>query len=98
MSSLGTLAIGAITYFLKRTINKVDDHDRDIQMIKQTFASKEELKDFRGEFKESINKLSEDVESIKENGLSKRDFYQSIIRLENKIEKLYDAKMNGNGG
>lgn len=98
LSSIGTLALGVISYFLKRTISKTDDHDKDIQDIKRTYVTKDELKDFKSEFKESLNKISDDVEGIKENCLSKRDFYRVQAKSDEKIDKMYDLLLKMNGG
>lgn len=95
VSSLGTLAIAVISYFLKRTISKQDEHDKDIQIIKQTYVSKNELKEFKGEFKASLDKLSEDVEDIKRDCLSKKDFMVTQTRTEQKIDKIYDLLIKG---
>lgn len=95
VSSLGTLIIGVISYFLKRTINKQDEHDKDIQEIKRTYVSKDELKEFKGEFKSSLDKLSEDVEDIKRSCLSKQDFLATQARTDSKIDKIYDLLMKG---
>lgn len=95
VSSLGTLAIAVISYFLKRTISKQDEHDKNIQEIMRTYVTKDELKEFKGEFKGSLDKLSEDVEDIKRSCLSKQDFLATQARTDSKIDKIYDLLMKG---
>lgn len=55
-----TLGIGAITYFLKRTMSLVDRHTNQIQEIRQQTSSREDLKEQTKELKEDIRKIRED--------------------------------------
>ena len=77
-----TAAYGVIAFFLKRTINQTDSHEKDINLIKQTYVTKNELKELKNDTKQSIDKLSQDVEQIKETCLTRKDFYQSITELK----------------
>ena len=49
MSTAATLAIGIITYFLKRTMSKQDKHEEEINHIKLTYVTKDDLKDVKRE-------------------------------------------------
>ena len=40
-----TLGIGAITYFLKRTMNQVDNHGKEIQQLNMEVVKKNDLKE-----------------------------------------------------
>ena len=94
-----TLALSVVGYFLKRTINKTDEHDRDINHIKQTYVSKAELQGFRQEIRGDMSALAADVREIKENTLTKADFYRTQTATERKIDKMYDLLMQmKNGG
>ena len=73
-----TIAIGIIGYFLKRTMSKQDQHEADINHIKLTYVTT------------SMDKLQKDVEEIKENTLSKADFYRSQAKTDDKMDKIYD--------
>ena len=92
-------AITIISFFLKRTINQTDDHDKSINEIKRTYVTKDELKDLKIDLNKSIGKLQSDVEKC----LTKRDFYQSIneVKEENKdqnkliMELIREGRSNG---
>ena len=74
--------MGVGAFFLKRTINQTDSHEKDINEIKQTYVTKDELKELKNDTKQSIEKLSKAVEEIKETCLTKKEFYQSISELK----------------
>lgn len=93
-----TAVVAVISYFLKRTISTVDRHDQAINHIQMTYVTKDELKDVKGELKGSLDKVSSDVEEIKENCLSKRDYYRLQTKTEEKIDKMYDLLLQMNGG
>ena len=79
-----------IGYFLKRTMNRQDEHEKDINYIKQTYVSKDELKEFKDTVNKGLDKLQEDVDTIKSNSLTRKEFMQSQNKLEGKIDKLFD--------
>lgn len=96
-------AIAIIGFFLKRTINQTDEHDKSINEIKRTYVTKNEVKDLKADVNHSINKLQTDVEQIKDTCLTKKDYYQSInevkdeIKNQNKLilELIKEGKHNG---
>lgn len=90
VGSVATIAIGIISYFLKRTMSKQDQHENDINHIKLTYVTKEEFKELKSDTTSSMEKLQKDVEEIKENTLSKADFYRSQTKTDEKIDKIYD--------
>ncbi|MEG0655264.1 MAG: hypothetical protein RR115_07740 [Hydrogenoanaerobacterium sp.] len=118
IATLAGLAIAAIAYFLKRTISKVDDHDKDIQTIKQTYATetkveahdkdiqlikqtyitKDEFKDLRTEIKLDLDKISEDMNEMKKNSLSKADFYRAQCDTNDSVKRIFDLLIKMNGG
>lgn len=79
-----TGVIAIIGFFLKRTINQTDRHDKEIQL---SYVTKGELKDVKTDVNKSIGKLQTDVEQIKDTCLTKKDFYANQNRLEAKIDK-----------
>lgn len=94
--SLGISAVtGVIGYFLKRTISKQDEHEKDINHIKLTYVNKEELKEVKNDVNKGLDKLQQDVDSIKSNTLTRKEFMQSQNKLENKIDKMYDLLISG---
>lgn len=90
--SLGITAVtSVIGYFLKRTMSKQDQHERDINHIKLTYVDKTELKEFKSDVNKSLDKLQQDVEDIKENSLTRKEFMASQNKIEGKIDKMYDV-------
>ncbi len=95
---VSTAAIGIISYFLKRTMNKQDRHEEDINHIKLTYVTKDELKELKQETSGALDKLQSDVEEIKDKSLTKADFYRLQSNTDSKIDKIYDLLMQINGG
>lgn len=89
---LVSLAVGAVMtvigYFLKRTMTKVDEHDKDINVIKQTYVTKDEFKELRAEIKADLDKISDDMDEMKERNLSKQDFYRSQSEVQESIKQI----------
>ncbi len=84
------IAVTVISYFLKRTINKTDDHDRAIAEIQRTYVNKKEHTHDIDELKSELRQMSKDLSTLKDTTLTKADFYRSMGRSEEKIDKLYD--------
>ena len=80
----GTIAI--ISFFLKRTINEADRHDKEIKEIQLSYVTNDELKEIKTDLHYSIGKLKTDVEQIKENCLTKKDYYNSINEVKDEIK------------
>jgi hypothetical protein len=93
-----TLVIGIIGYFLKRTMSTVDTHGKDINDGKLTFATKEELKDLKAEMRGETKSLMEDVAEIKENYLTKDDYYRAQIETNHKLDRIYEHMIKGGLG
>lgn len=55
-----TLGIGVITYFLKRTMNQVDEQGKEIRKICEDASSKSDLKESTEELKKDIRRIRED--------------------------------------
>ena len=97
ISTAATVAIGVISYFLKRTMSRQDRHEEDINHIKLTYVTRDQLKEFKEETNNGIGKLQKDIEEIKDNTLTKADFYRIQTKTEEKIDKIYDLLVQ-NGG
>ncbi len=93
-----TIAIGVISYFLKRTINKQDHHEEEIHHIKETYVTQAQLKEFKEETNGVLNKLQKDIEDIKENSLKKSDFLRQQAGTDKKLDKMYDLILEIRGG
>lgn len=79
--------LAIISFFLKRTINQVDEHDKSINDIKRTYVTKSEMKDLKDDVNNSISKLQADVEQIKDTCLTKKDFINQQNKIEAKIDR-----------
>ncbi len=88
VSTAATVAIGIISYFLKRTMSKQDRHEEDINHIKLTYVTRDQLKEFKDETNNGLGKLQRDIEDIKENALKKADFIRQQANTERMIERL----------
>lgn len=97
-ATAATIAIGIISYFLKRTMFRQDRHEDDINHIKLTYVTKDELKELKEETSSGLEKLQKDVEEIKDNTLTKADFYRLQSGTDNKIDKIYDLLIKMGGG
>ena len=90
--SLGITAVtSVIGYFLKRTMSKQDEHEQSINHIKLTYVNKEELKEVKTDVNQGLTKLQQDVEDIKANNLTRKEFMQVQSKIEDKIDKIYDS-------
>ncbi len=71
-----TLGIGAITYFLKRTMSQVDKVVSELQEVKRGGAAKSELKEtadgLKSEMKEETDELKTEIKQIREDYTPRR--------------------------
>lgn len=88
-----TVGMGAITFFLKRSFDKLDSRasrsevnelKSKIESADEKYASKSEL----NELKKSIEKIESNIDFLKENTVRNADFIRTMSRLENKIDDL----------
>lgn len=84
-----TIAIGIISYFLKRTMDKIDRLEDNIRESRETqyqlsekYATKAEV----AEIKATMQKLSDSLDYIKEHTTKNEDFIRVMTRLESKID------------
>ena len=95
-----TLGIGVVSYFLKRTMSQVDRHDTEIREGREQSASKEDLKEQTKELKDDIRKIREDytprdthqkdIKEIRENYLTKDDFIREISKMDRKLDRMME--------
>lgn len=88
-----TVGMGAITFFLKRSFDKLDSRASrsDVDELKdklesadEKYASKSEL----NELKKTIEKIENNIDFLKENTVRNSDFIRTMTRLETKIDDL----------
>ena len=96
-----TVGMGAITFFLKRSFDKLDSRasHSDVEELKNKLASRasrsdvDELKDKLESADEkyaskSIEKIENNIDFLKENTVRNSDFIRTMTRLETKIDDL----------
>lgn len=93
-----SIAVTIISYFLKRTMSKQDEHDRDIAEIKRNYVTKNDHQRDITEIKTEIRQVSKDISSLKDTTLTKADFYRSMGRTEEKLDKLQEILINRTRG
>ena len=76
-------------------MNKQDENEKDINHIKLTYVTQDNLKEVKSEFAKNTDKLQRDVEEIKENCLTKKDFIYQQNKTDAKIDKIYDLLVRG---
>ena len=84
-----TIAIGIITDFLKRTIDRNDKLEENVQEIREmqfTLSEKYATKAEVAEIKATMQKLNDSLDYIKEHTTKNEDFIRVMTRLESKID------------
>ncbi|MGN0574662.1 MAG: hypothetical protein ACI4J2_01430 [Ruminococcus sp.] len=84
-----TIAIGIITYFLKRTIDRNDKLEENVQELRDmqfTLSEKYATKAEVAEIKATMQKLNDSLDYIKEHTTKNEDFIRVMTRLESKID------------
>lgn len=76
-----TLGIGAITYFLKRTMNQVDNHGKEIQQLNMEVVKKNDLK-------ESTEELKSDIKQIREDYTPKKEHEKDFDECRDEIKQI----------
>ncbi|MFV0497474.1 MAG: hypothetical protein ACK5L0_04775 [Candidatus Fimivivens sp.] len=98
LTMVASLAIGAIIYFLKRTMSTVDNHGKDIQSIQLTYVTKDEMKTLKAETADELSEIQSTVGDIKDKYLTKDDFYRTQAKTEQKLDKMYDLLLSMSKG
>ncbi len=93
-----TAAIGAITYFLRRTISQVDEHDKAINLIQRTYVTQGEFGDYKNQSREDVRQLTRDVSDLKDRCLTKEDFYRSQAAVNDRLDQIYKLLYEQRGG
>ncbi|MCM1271397.1 MAG: hypothetical protein NC247_12385 [Ruminococcus flavefaciens] len=93
ITTITTIAIGVISYFLKRTIDRSDKLEEIVQELKEaqfTLSDKYATKAEVAEIKAAMQKLSDNIDYIKEHTTKNEDFIRVMTRLESKIDNYYN--------
>ncbi len=90
-----TIALGIISYFLKRTVDRSDKLEESVQELKEsqfTLSDKYATKAEVAEIKAAMQKLSDNIDYIKEHTTKNEDFIRVMTRLESKIDNYYNRE------
>ncbi|MCM1530510.1 MAG: hypothetical protein NC093_11015 [Alistipes sp.] len=90
-----TIALGIISYFLKRTIDRSDKLEESVHELKEaqfTLSDKYATKAEVAEIKAAMQKLSDNIDYIKEHTTKNEDFIRVMTRLESKIDNYYNRE------
>ena len=79
VSVAGGILLGVIAFFLKRTIARSDKVEADVKELQEKKASKVELQ-----------KVSDCVSQIKEDYITKEDFYREQAKTDRKLDRIID--------
>ena len=90
VSVVGGILLGAVAYFLKRTMDLVDGCVKDIKALNDGKVGKDEFKTFRDETKEKFGKISRDIEGIREDYITKEDFFREQAKTDRKLDMILD--------
>lgn len=98
-------AIAIIGYFLKRTIDRQDKVENDVNKLKENAVTEADFKELTAkvqelcdkfvskeemrELKESIEKIRTSIDDIKDNTVREKDFIRSITRLESMLDNRH---------
>lgn len=95
ITSIISVAIGIISYFLKRTMDRIDKLEAEVRESRETqyalsekYATKAEV----AEIKASMQKLTDSIDYIKEHTTKNEDFIRVMTRLENKIDNYCGSR------
>lgn len=87
------IALSVIGYFLKRTMDRLDRNETVVSEMKEAqyalsdkYATKAEV----AEIKAAMQKLSDNIDYIKEHTTRNEDFIRVMTRLESKIDNYYN--------
>lgn len=87
LSTLNTLLLGVVAFFLKRSFNQLD-----------SCASKKELDELRSEMVKKLECQQKDIVSIKTEYITKEDFYRVQGETTKKLDRIMDILLEIKGG
>ena len=88
IAGAASVAVGIISFFIKRLIDTTDNHEKDIDEIKMNYVTKDELKEIKSELRDEYKKLASDVAEIKNNYLTREDFFHKMSDVDRNQREL----------
>ncbi|NCB52453.1 MAG: hypothetical protein EOM54_11345 [Clostridia bacterium] len=86
ISVVGTILLGVIGFFLKREMTRGDRVEQDVKLLDVTKADKED-----------VEKLESSVTKIKEDYITKEDFYREQAKTDRKLDRIIDILLERKG-
>lgn len=93
---LGIL-LAIIAWFLKRTIGIVDDCQKQQIKMKEEKANVSDLNALREEMKDRFEKVTDDIAGIKEDYITKDDFFREQAKTDRKLDMILDILLKWKG-
>ncbi len=98
VSTVGGILIAVIGYYLKRTISIIDRCEQEIKTLDEGKADKEDLAALKIDVEKRVDKLSRDIEGIKEDYITKEDFFREQAKTDRKLDMILDILLERKGG
>ena len=92
ITAIFSIIFGVISFFLRRTIDRLERNEISVQEMKEmqyTLSDKYAIKAEVAEIKMVMQKLSDNVDYIKEHTTKNEDFVRVMTQLESKIDGYY---------
>ena len=89
-------ATNALRYDHRSVKDRIAEIERAVTIIRETFATKIELKELRAELRDESKNLAKDVADIKTNYLTKDEFQQTMFTINRSIEKMSEENIKKN--
>lgn len=94
-----TTMIAAITFFVKKAFNDLEKKaDRsEVEKLETQLADKADIDSVRS-LERDVAGLRGNIDEIKDNYLTREDFFREQIKTEKKLDKIMDILMELKGG
>ena len=90
-----TTLVGIIGYFLKQTMSRVSNNEKDIKEVKANYEpTKAHEKDIKA-FNEKLETIEKDVKGFKDTYLEKEEFIRNMAEINRKFDRM-DDKLDRN--
>lgn len=98
------IGIGIISFFLKRTMVKVDEYDDRIGSIEKNYCTVEQVEEMKREIKKdsekfqdavikSLDTLKEEIKDVRLKYVSKEDFFRETAKMNSSLDKIHDLML-----
>lgn len=91
-----------IAFFLKRVLSEIDvikrEHVSKTGLDRFEESIKADIRVVKSEHKERIDKLAGDIEDIKEDYITKDDFFREQAETDRKLDRILDILMERRSG